>query len=198
MAGLVKEQRSTTHTAPLGTKRDAQLEVQIDALLAGRHADPFALLGPHPVSGGWSARVFLPWAAEASISLKGAAKVTDAVKLRPEGFFEATWPSSQATAPAPASYKIQGRTHQGEPFEIYDPYAFPYLLTEFDLHLMSEGRHSDAYQKLGAHVKTLEDVAGVHFAVCAPRAKRVSVVGDFIRLDGSVHPLRSRRSSTIS
>jgi len=121
----------------------------------------------------------------------------DAVKLRPEGFFEATWPSSQAVAPAPASYKIRGRTHQGEPFEIYDPYAFPYLLTEFDLHLMGEGRHFDTYEKLGAHVKTLEGVAGVHFAVWAPSAKRVSVVGDFNRWDGRVHPMRSRGSSGI-
>jgi 1,4-alpha-glucan branching enzyme len=197
MPALSKEHTSAAHTAPLGTKRDAQLEAQIDALLAGRHADPFALLGPHPVPGGWAVRVFLPWAAEASISLKGAAKVADAVKLRPEGFFEATWPPSQATAPAPASYKIQGRTHQGEPFEIYDPYAFPYLLTEFDLHLMGEGRHSDAYEKLGAHVKTLEGVAGVHFAVWAPSAKRVSVVGDFNHWDGRVHPMRSRGSSGI-
>ena len=194
---MPKERTSAAHTASLGIKRDAQLDAQIDALLAGRHADPFALLGSHPVSGGWAVRVFLPWAAEASISLKGAAKVTDAVKLRPEGFFEATWPSSQSTAPAPASYKIRGRTHQGEPFEIYDPYAFPYLLTEFDLHLMGEGRHFDTYEKLGAHVKTLEGVAGVHFAVWAPSAKRVSVVGDFNRWDGRVHPMRSRGSSGI-
>src|SRR5258708_21965105 len=103
MPALPKERTSAAHTASLGAKRDAQLDAQIDALLAGRHADPFALLGPHPVSGGWAVRVFLPWAAAASISLKGAAKVADAAKLCPEGLLEATWPSSQATAPAPAS-----------------------------------------------------------------------------------------------
>src|SRR6267143_1612693 len=197
MPALSKEHTSAAHTAPLGTKRDAQFETQIDALLAGRHADPFALLGPHPVSGGWAVRLFLPWAAEACISPKSAAKVTDAVNLRPEGFFEATWPSTQATAPAPAGYKIRGRTHQGEPFEIYDPYAFPYLLTEFDLYLMGEGRHYDTYEKLGAHVKTLEGVTGVHFAVWAPNARRVSVVGDFNGWDGGVNPMRSRGSSGI-
>jgi 1,4-alpha-glucan branching enzyme len=197
MPALSKEHTSAAHAASLGAKRDGQLEAQIDALLAGRHADPFALLGPHPVSGGWAVRVFLPWAAEASISLKGAAKVTDAVILRPEGFFEATWPSGQATAPAPASYKIQGRTHHGEPFEIFDPYAFPYLLSDLDLYLMGEGRHYDTYEKLGAHIKTLGGVAGVHFAVWAPSAKRVSVVGDFNRWDGRVHPMRSRGSSGI-
>jgi len=115
----------------------------------------------------------------------------------PKDFFEATWPSSQATAPAPASYKIQGRTHYGEAFEIFDPYAFPYLLTEFDLYLMGEGRHYDTYEKMGAHIVTLEGVRGVHFAVWAPSAKRVSVVGDFNRWDGRVHPMRARGSSGI-
>jgi len=194
---LSKERTSAGQAAATGAKSGAQLKVQIDALLAGRHADPFALLGPHPVSGGWVVRFFLPWAAEASISLKGVAKVTDAVRLRLEGFFEATWPSTQTTAPAPGSYKIQGRTQQGEPFETFDAYAFPYLLTEFDLHLMGEGRHYDTYEKLGAHMKTIEGVAGVHFAVWAPSAKRVSVVGDFNRWDGRVHPMRSRGSSGI-
>jgi 1,4-alpha-glucan branching enzyme len=194
---LSKERTSAAQPAASGAQQGAQLKAQIDALLAGRHGDPFALLGPHPVPGGWAVRFFLPWAAEASISLKGVAIVTDAVRLRPEGFFEATWPSTQTTAPAPGSYKIQGRTQQGEPFEIYDAYAFPYLLTEFDLHLMGEGRHYDTYEKLGAHVKTIEGVAGVHFAVWAPSAKRVSVVGDFNRWDGRVHPMRARGSSGI-
>jgi 1,4-alpha-glucan branching enzyme len=194
---LSKERTSAAQAASSEAQSRAQLKAQIDALLAGSHGDPFALLGPHPVSRGWAVRFFLPWAAEASISLKGVTKVTDAVKLRPEGFFEATWPSAQTTAPAPSSYKIQGRTHHGEPFEIYDPYAFPYLLTEFDLHLMGEGRHYDTYEKLGAHVKTIEGVAGVHFAVWAPSAKRVSVVGDCNRWDGRIHPMRSRGSSGI-
>jgi 1,4-alpha-glucan branching enzyme len=194
---LSKERTSAAQAASSEAQSRAQLKAQIDALLAGSHGDPFALLGPHPVSRGWAVRFFLPWAAEASISLKGVTKVTDAVKLRPEGFFEATWPSAQTTAPAPSSYKIQGRTHHGEPFEIYDAYAFPYLLTEFDLHLMGEGRHYDTYEKLGAHVKTIEGVAGVHFAVWAPSAKRVSVVGDCNRWDGRIHPMRSRGSSGI-
>ena len=110
--------------------RDSRLDAQIDALLAARHSDPFALLGPHPVDGNWTVRFFLPWAADACISLTpqaieggtlAPAKVTDAVKLRPEGFFEATWPCQQSAAPAPGSYKIRGRTHSGDPFEVFDP-----------------------------------------------------------------------------
>ena len=198
------------HAAPSHSKhvapRDPRIQSQIDALVAARHSDPFALLGPHPVDGTWAVRFFIPWAEEAFISLRppaiqGAslppAKVSDASKLRPEGFFEALWPSGQANPPAPASYKIHGRTHDGESFEIYDPYAFPCVLTEFDLHLMGEGRHYDTYEKLGAHLMTLEGVRGVHFAVWAPSARRVSIVGDFNRWDGRVHPMRARGSSGI-
>jgi 1,4-alpha-glucan branching enzyme len=185
---------------------DPRFKSQIDALLAARHSDPFALLGPHPSKDGWAVRFFLPWADATSISLKplvvegttlAPAKVIDAVKLRPEGFFEATWPSNQTSPPVPGSYKIQGRTHEGVPFETYDPYGFPPVLTEFDLYLMGEGRHYDTYEKLGAHVITLEGVRGVHFAVWAPSAKRVSVVGDFNGWDGRVHPTRARGSSGI-
>src|SRR5229473_1181290 len=202
---LSEHRPSLRHAAPIAS-RDPRLDAQIDALLAARHADPFSFLGPHPVDGNWTVRFFLPWAAHACISLTppaieggtlSRAKVTDAVKLRPEGFFEATWPSNQSAPPAPGSYKIQGRTHYGESFEIFDPYSFPVVLSEFDLYLMGEGRHYDTYEKLGAHVVTLEGVRGVHFAVWAPSAKRVSVVGDFNRWDGRVHPMRARGSSGL-
>src|SRR5258708_29697736 len=102
------------------TSRDAQLNAQIDALLAGHHSDPFALLGPHPVEGYWAIRFFLPWAAEASISLSPPAAqgttpapaiVAGAVKLRPEGFFEATCPPSQSRPPPPSPHNIRHRTH---------------------------------------------------------------------------------------
>jgi 1,4-alpha-glucan branching enzyme len=182
------------------------LKRSIDAMVIGKNAEPFSLLGPHPISGGWAIRFFLPWADEASISLNSpggerppmvTAKMVDAVKLRPEGFFEATFLSGQTTAPAPNSYKIHYRTHHGEEHEVYDTYAFPYTISEFDLYLMGEGRHYDTYDKLGAHVVTQEGVAGVHFAVWAPSAQRVSVVGDFNRWDGRVEVMRPRGSSGI-
>src|SRR3989449_3146928 len=201
----LSEQRPIPQPAP-SAALEPRFKAQIDALLAARHSDPFALLGPHPIHGGCAVRFFLPWADATPISVTppavegttlAPAKVTDAVKLRPEGFFEASWPSNQTRSPAPGSYKIQGRTHEGIPFETYDPYAFPPVLTEFDLYLMGEGRHYDTYEKLGAHVITLEGVRGVHFAVWAPSAKRVSVVGDFNGWDGRVHPMRARGSSGL-
>src|SRR5712692_981187 len=101
---LSEQRPAMKQTTPV-VPRDPRLNSQIDAILAARYSDPFALLGPHPNGGNWTVRFFLPWAAEACISLKpppvnGAAlppaKVADAVKLRPEGFFEATWPSQQS------------------------------------------------------------------------------------------------------
>src|SRR5262245_22847037 len=112
------------HTAE--SRGQAGFNERIDALLGARLADPFSLLGPHPVKDGWAVRFFIPWADEANLAFQNSAKVTDAIKLRPEGFFEATWPSSQSSAPEPGSYKIQGRTHEGVPFEMYDPYSFPH------------------------------------------------------------------------
>src|SRR5438445_9583427 len=144
------EQRHATQRSGPAASREPKLNAQIDAIIGARHSDPFGLLGPRQAEGTWSVRFFLPWAAEASISLRppaveGAslppAKVTDAVKLRPEGFFEATWPSNQSAPPAPGSYKIQGRTHFGEPFEISDPYAFPVVLRESHMYLIGQGRH---------------------------------------------------------
>jgi len=179
---------------------------RIDSILAGRNADPFSVLGPHRTSEGWAIRFFLPWAERASVALRGVTVnqltvpppvLMEATKLRPEGFFEAIFPTQQTNPPAPSSYKLLGRTHKGESFELYDTYAFPYLLTEFDLHLMGEGRHYDTYDKLGAHIITLEGVRGVQFSVWAPSARRVSVVGDFNRWDGRVHPMRARGSSGI-
>ena len=200
--------RSVPSSSPQSATDNGELALKrsIDALVMGKNSEPFSLLGPHPISGGWAIRFFLPWADEASISLNSpggerppmvTAKMVDAVKLRPEGFFEATFLSAQATAPAPNSYKIHYRTHHGEEHEVYDTYAFPYSISEFDLYLMGEGRHYDTYEKLGAHVVTQEGVAGVHFAVWAPSAQRVSVVGDFNRWDGRVDVMRPRGSSGI-
>jgi 1,4-alpha-glucan branching enzyme len=188
-------------SGPTKSQPRSDFDDRAEALLAAVNADPFGILGPHPVSTGWAIRFFIPWAAEASIVFKNPAnspaKIADARKLRPEGLFEAVWPSNQPTAPEPGSYKIQGRTHAGDPFELFDPYAFPFFLTDFDLHLMSEGRHFDTYEKLGAHPQTVAGVPGTHFAVWAPAARRVSIVGEMNHWDGRVHSMRPRGSSGI-
>src|SRR5208282_3611577 len=82
-------------------------------------------------------------------------------------------------------------------FESYDTYAFPPSLSDFDLYLMGEGTHYQKYEKMGAHLVTFEGVAGVQFAVWAPNALRVSVVGDFNQWDGRTHPMRNRGPSGV-
>ena len=174
---------------------------RVSSLLAARNADPFALLGPHPVDSPkgrlWSIRAFQPRAMEAQIILQGQANPIPLRQLRDTGFFEATLPTPSEVGPAPSSYRLRFRNEYGDVWERHDTYAFTYLLSEFDLYLMGEGRHYDTYEKLGAHVKTLEGVTGVHFAVWAPNSRRVSVVGDFNGWDGRVNPMRSRGNSGI-
>ncbi len=188
---------------PLTPVRPAAPEVPSSALrslLEARNADPFGILGPHPSDSPqgrrWIIRAFQPRAMEAEILLPRQAPVP-MQRMPNTGFFEAILPGVSDTPPHPSGYRILFRTSSGEQFEGYDPYAFPYLLTEFDIYLMGEGRHFDTYEKLGAHIRTLEGITGTHFAVWAPSAKRVSVVGDFNGWDGRIHPMRSRGSSGI-
>ena len=133
----------------------------------------------------------------ATISGPGIPSNLEAQKRRSEGLFEVTLPETYKDKPDPSKYKIRYKTSSGDTYERYDTYAFPYLLSDFDLYLMGEGRHYDAYEKLGAHITTIAGVKGVNFAVWAPSARRVSIVGDFNHWDGRVHPMRARGSSGI-
>ncbi|MGC2766229.1 MAG: 1,4-alpha-glucan branching protein GlgB [Candidatus Acidiferrum sp.] len=186
------------------------LRAPLDSLLIARNSDPFGILGPHPVDSPegrrWLVRFFQPRAIEAELllfrrpddsPLQNSPEVLPMRKTRPEGLFEVVLPGVGEFAPAPSSYRIRFHTEYGETSEAFDTYAFPFLLTEFDLYLMGEGRHYDAYEKLGAHLKTVDGVTGVHFAVWAPNARRVSVVGNFNHWDGRVHPMRFRGSSGV-
>ena len=170
-------------------------------MLAARNADPFAVLGPQPTDSPqgrrWVVRFFQPRAVEGEMVVRDYPEPIAMHKIRPEGFFEATFPGTRELAPEPSSYRIRFRTEYGETQEQYDTYAFPFLLTEFDIYLMGEGRHYDAYEKLGAHLRTVDGVPGVHYAVWAPSARRVSAVGDFNRWDGRTNPMRYRGASGI-
>ncbi|HXX17310.1 MAG TPA: 1,4-alpha-glucan branching protein GlgB [Candidatus Eremiobacteraceae bacterium] len=187
-----------------------QFRARVHSLLIARNADPFGILGPHPIDSPdgrrWMVSFFHPRAVDAELlvfrradglSPQNPPEVLRMEKLIPEGFFQAVLPGIGEFAPAPSSYRIRFRTEYGDVSEGHDTYAFPFLLTEFDLYLMGEGRHYDAYEKLGAHPKTVDGIDGVHFAVWAPNARRVSLVGDFNYWDGRVSPMRFRGSSGI-
>ncbi len=114
-------------------------------------------------------------------------------RLHEAGLFEAIVPGPLGTSP----YRLQITNHAGQVSERHDPYAFPPLLTDFELHLFAEGTFFKAYETMGAHLRTVHGIAGVHFVVWAPSAARVSVVGDFNEWDGRRHPMTNRGSTGL-
>ena len=160
---------------------------EIEALLKAEHSDPFRVLGPHPVEEGGgpatAVRAFLPQAESAEVV--AGAQTVPMTRLHEAGLWEAVLPD----APKAAAYSLRARSGTAVE-ELLDPYAFGPILTDFDLHLLREGTHLRSYEKLGAHLVVHQGAAGVHFAVWAPNALRVSVVGDFNGWDGRRHPMR--------
>ncbi|MBZ0296185.1 MAG: 1,4-alpha-glucan branching protein GlgB, partial [Anaerolineae bacterium] len=165
----------------------------INTLIHGHHGAPFDVLGPHPAGDGKvSVRAFRPTAKDLSVVVEGTGKRHPMTRLRDEGFFEVTIPGE-----LPLRYHFEGTTHDGQRENVADPYAFAPLLTDYDLHLFGEGRLLYSYEKLGAHLREISGVKGVHFAVWAPNAFRVSVMGNFNRWDARIHPMRKHESAGV-
>ncbi|MBO4168469.1 1,4-alpha-glucan branching protein GlgB [Cereibacter azotoformans] len=162
-------------------------ESDVAAIMRGTHGDPFGVLGMHGGGGApLSVRVFAPQAAEVRV-LDGAGQpVATLDRIGAEGFFAGIVPGDE-----PFAYRLRFCSGPHE-WEAEDPYRFPAVLGELDEYLMGEGRHYQLYTRLGAHPVTLEGVEGVSFAVWAPSARRVSVVGAFNAWDGRRHPMRKR------
>jgi 1,4-alpha-glucan branching enzyme len=155
-------------------------------------ADPHATLGAHPQNGGVVVRAFRPDATAVRVRAEGF----DPVDLRPvdrSGLFEGLVKG----ADVPLRYELEIAYPDGSTFTLRDPYAFLPTVGELDLHLAGEGRHEQLYERLGAHVREIEGVVGTSFAVWAPSARGVSVVGDFNSWDGRLHPMRTLGSSGI-
>ena len=161
----------------------------VAAIVEGRHGDPFAVLGMHGGEGApLSVRVFWPGAESVAVHDRTSGKaVATLERLHPGGFFFGAVPGRDKRF----AYRLSLST-QDASWEAEDPYRFPPVLGDMDIYLMAEGSHRRIYEKLGAHPATMEGVAGVTFAVWAPNAKRVSVVGDFNQWDGRRNPMRKR------
>ena len=162
---------------------------ELEAVAGGYHGDTFAVLGPHPATRNgkathWEIRAFLPHAKQVEVVEDGEA--TPMERVHPNGLFVAS------AATLPGDYKLRVTTHEGTEIEIEDPYRFPPVVSDFDIHLNAEGTNYEGFHSFGAHLVTVGGVKGVNFAVWAPNAIVVSVVGNFNNWDSRQHPMRLR------
>jgi len=162
---------------------------QVERIVWNQHHDPFEVLGSHPIEQDgktvWVVRAYLPNASAAWVVRPEERLEYPMQSVHDAHFFECT-----IDTPELANYQL--RIQEGEHERvIYDPYAFRSpRLTDFDLHLFSEGNHHRIYEKLGAHATQIDGVKGVYFAVWAPNARNVSILGDFNYWDGRKNQMR--------
>src|SRR3954469_7910268 len=161
---------------------------ELNSFLSATHADPFRVLGPHRLGDDLAIRIFRPDADKISVVTggNGSEERIEAEKVHRDGFFCAKVPG----ATRDLDYKLHFVGPSGAEWAARDPYRYGPIMGETDLHLFSEGQHWRIYDKFGAHLRTIDGERGVYFAVWAPNAQRVSVVGDFNNWDGRVHPMR--------
>ncbi len=169
---------------------------EIERLVRGEHHEPHRLLGAHPEAGGVRVRAWRPGAHKVSVVSDGERAVME--RVHPAGLFEGTLPVAdgiEVGGPIP-EYQLEV-TDGDRVVTVEDPYRFPPTLGEIDQHLIGEGRHHRLWERLGARPMTLEGVAGTAFAVWAPNARSVRVVGDFNAWDGRSYPMRVLGASGV-
>lgn len=169
------------------------LDAELMRIVEARHHDPATVLGRHPVAdkgGKECIRLFIPHARSARLLGEDGPELS---RIGDTDFFE--WRGPRGRIPHP--YEVVWQDAEDGLHRGHDPYAFPPLIPDFDLHLFGEGRHWHVYRQLGAHPREVDGVTGTLFATWAPNAERVSVVGDFNRWDGRVHAMRARGGSGV-
>ncbi len=154
-------------------------------LRASESHDPHAVLGAHAVARGTVVRAFHPDASAVELRPPGG----DAVAMQPIG--DGLWATMLPGLAPPLAYRLRFSFPDGQAWERDDPYRFLPTLGELDLHLIGEGSHERLWEVLGAHPRTIDGTSGVAFAVWAPNARSVRLVGDFDRWDGRLFPMRS-------
>ena len=178
---------------PTKNSRDADL----DALAHREHPSPHSVLGAHPKRSGVVIRALRPGATAVAALLDAPGPDgEDRIELKqvhPVGLFEGTVKGAKL----PLGYRVEATYGDQATDTQVDPYVFLPTLGELDLHLIGEGHHERIYELLGAHPRIHQDVQGTAFAVWAPAARSVSVVGDFNFWNGQMHPMRSLGSSGV-
>ncbi|HEY2438097.1 MAG TPA: 1,4-alpha-glucan branching enzyme, partial [Solirubrobacteraceae bacterium] len=165
---------------------------ELDALVRRDHHNPHGVLGAHPAEGGVAIRALRPAACAITAQLDDGQTV-ELEQIHAGGVFEGL----AEGATLPLHYQLEIDYGDAGTFTIKDPYAFGPTIGELDLYLIGEGRHEQIYEKLGSHVLEHQGVLGTAFAVWAPAAKAISVVGDFNSWDGRLHVMRSLGSSGV-
>ncbi|HDZ90444.1 MAG: 1,4-alpha-glucan branching protein GlgB [Deltaproteobacteria bacterium] len=170
---------------------------EINSLVSGETGDPFAVLGAHPVTlktgPAVIVRALLPGARCVTVLDLDPGKAVNCRLIREEGLFEAVLPGVREITP----YRLRVDFGTDHPSTFYDCYSFTPVLSEDDLYLFNQGTHYRIYDRLGAHPLFHQGVSGVLFALWAPSATRVSLVGDFNQWNGLRHQMRSRGSSGV-
>jgi 1,4-alpha-glucan branching enzyme len=166
-------------------------KAEVDALVVGQHHDPFAVLGLHKVGRGFVARAFVSGAETLAAHTLSGEKIGDLSKTHDAGFFEGTVKLKDRQ---PLRFEA---ANAGGNWHVIDPYSFGPVLGPLDDYYVAQGTHLRLYDKMGAHVISHEGASGVHFAVWAPNAQRVSVIGDFNDWDGRRHVMRKRMGTGV-
>ncbi|MDX6621159.1 MAG: 1,4-alpha-glucan branching enzyme [Gaiellales bacterium] len=165
---------------------------ELERVVAGEHPDPHSVLGVHRGDGGLVVRAFRP----AATSVRVVPPEGDAVELEQkhaDGVFDAVLPARQVLD----GYRLEVTYGDAHSVTVRDAYSFLPTLGELDLHLIAEGRHEQLWNKLGAHPREIDGAQGTAFAVWAPAARSVSVVGDFNAWNERAHPMRTLGSTGV-
>lgn len=167
------------------------LDHNLRSLMEGHHASPFDWLGCHAHGTGEIFRAIRLGAVSVAVLDVTSGEVRPMARIHPDGLWVLEWPGREGGA-----YRLVVN-EDGQTRTVEDPYRFPLQITDFQMYLIGAGAGYRTYDCMGAQAMTLEGVSGVHFAVWAPNARRVSVIGAFNRWDGRQHPMQRREQTGL-